>query len=241
MQELSAAEKKRSVSEGDLQLLIQLKENFEKFSKHLNLDEVHLLEKNDLEKGGEEKKKSHVIIVASFNLERLVKLTANEKAKLGDILNQASFQNYMEKTPTSGMISTVLEAPGGTKWFEQLNKWKSCFQPCVLFLFELSLQYDTSIAFYEAFLVQFPLLKDHTPEFGPSLQELEKKFGGSLKKNCHQCHILLAHPLRCIECKFVWYCSKECQKKHWKHSHKSACNQAKWILKNVPLYFENRV
>ncbi|KZV83056.1 hypothetical protein EXIGLDRAFT_728992 [Exidia glandulosa HHB12029] len=42
---------------------------------------------------------------------------------------------------------------------------------------------------------------------------------------------------RCGGCKFVQYCSKECQKRHWKFStypHKAVCAQLKNLLAVAP-------
>ncbi|KAG1890860.1 hypothetical protein F4604DRAFT_1702769 [Suillus subluteus] len=40
---------------------------------------------------------------------------------------------------------------------------------------------------------------------------------------CSQCQMSLEKPLKCAKCKSVWYCSKECQKKHWP-THKPRCH-----------------
>ncbi|KAG2067524.1 hypothetical protein BDR04DRAFT_1104945, partial [Suillus decipiens] len=41
---------------------------------------------------------------------------------------------------------------------------------------------------------------------------------------CTQCRMPLERPLKCGKCKSVWYCSKECQKKHWP-IHKPRCHE----------------
>ncbi|KAG2031622.1 hypothetical protein BDR03DRAFT_972191 [Suillus americanus] len=51
------------------------------------------------------------------------------------------------------------------------------------------------------------------------LKENQKKF----RVQCSQCQVSLEKPLKCAKCKSVWYCSKECQKKHWP-THKPRCH-----------------
>ena len=51
---------------------------------------------------------------------------------------------------------------------------------------------------------------------------LEQNFYRLLGDYCHQCGTSGCKALTCSRCKKVQYCSKECQKKNWKH-HKSTC------------------
>ena len=47
-----------------------------------------------------------------------------------------------------------------------------------------------------------------------------------LKQNCATCHKSADVDVefkRCSRCKSIWYCSKECQVKHWSDGHKSDC------------------
>jgi hypothetical protein len=49
---------------------------------------------------------------------------------------------------------------------------------------------------------------------------------GRLPRNCESCHKQDAHGRRhllCNQCKQVSYCSRVCQKAHWKKSHKALC------------------
>ncbi|KAG1767628.1 hypothetical protein EDD22DRAFT_874672 [Suillus occidentalis] len=45
-----------------------------------------------------------------------------------------------------------------------------------------------------------------------------------LRLECTQCRTKLEKLLKCAKCKSVWYCSKECQKKHWS-THKPTCHE----------------
>ncbi|KAG2052808.1 hypothetical protein BDR06DRAFT_957181 [Suillus hirtellus] len=45
-----------------------------------------------------------------------------------------------------------------------------------------------------------------------------------LRIRCTQCQMSLEKPLKCAKCKSVWYCSRECQKKHWS-THKPRCHE----------------
>ncbi|KAG2150703.1 uncharacterized protein EDB93DRAFT_330431 [Suillus bovinus] len=46
----------------------------------------------------------------------------------------------------------------------------------------------------------------------------------NFRVQCSQCQLALEKPLKCAKCKGVWYCSKECQKKHWP-IHKPRCHE----------------
>ncbi|KAG0692696.1 hypothetical protein DFH29DRAFT_471778 [Suillus ampliporus] len=45
-----------------------------------------------------------------------------------------------------------------------------------------------------------------------------------LRVTCTQCLKTLEKPQKCAKCKSVWYCSRECQKKHWP-THKPTCHE----------------
>ncbi|XP_015757152.1 PREDICTED: uncharacterized protein LOC107336599 [Acropora digitifera] len=69
----------------------------------------------------------------------------------------------------------------------------------------------------------FALLKNHLISDSPSLAEPE----------CAFCHSTPVEPLKkCLGCKKVFYCRKECQTKHWR-DHKAYCRQHK-KLKAAP-------
>ncbi|KAG0694830.1 hypothetical protein DFH29DRAFT_1006001 [Suillus ampliporus] len=53
--------------------------------------------------------------------------------------------------------------------------------------------------------------------------ELLKRNAKTFGVQCTQCQKTLEKLLKCSKCKGVWYCSKECQKKHWP-THKQACH-----------------
>lgn len=45
-----------------------------------------------------------------------------------------------------------------------------------------------------------------------------------IKRECHYCHMTSSNVnQRCGRCKLVYYCSKDCQKLHWKAGHKEVC------------------
>ncbi|KAJ7779587.1 hypothetical protein B0H16DRAFT_1499301 [Mycena metata] len=50
----------------------------------------------------------------------------------------------------------------------------------------------------------------------------DSNFRGSLTRVCTNCVETHEKMLMCSKCKFVWYCSKECQIKHWP-MHKKSC------------------
>lgn len=56
----------------------------------------------------------------------------------------------------------------------------------------------------------------------PSLGSCIMRVGRNMDE-CHVCHER-CKPLRCTKCRQVWYCSRECQKTHWKAGHKRTCN-----------------
>eukprot|EP00899_Mesostigma_viride_P018036 jgi/Mesvir1/26233/Mv02409-RA.1 len=47
--------------------------------------------------------------------------------------------------------------------------------------------------------------------------------GGPAMKMCWGCEQRVASLLRCGQCRLAGYCSRECQKKHWKEGHREAC------------------
>eukprot|EP00899_Mesostigma_viride_P001808 jgi/Mesvir1/11628/Mv00031-RA.1 len=47
--------------------------------------------------------------------------------------------------------------------------------------------------------------------------------GGAAKKACVTCGARAASLSQCGRCRLVHYCSRECQKKHWKEGHREAC------------------
>lgn len=57
---------------------------------------------------------------------------------------------------------------------------------------------------------------------------------------CHICHST-CRPLKCTQCQSVAYCSRNCQKKHWKAGHREACKaqaalaELKGLAMNLPL------
>lgn len=71
------------------------------------------------------------------------------------------------------------------------------------------------------------------------LKANQKYFG----VQCTQCQKRLEKLLKCAKCKSVWYCSKECQKKHWP-KHKPTCHEderSSGLLKLVQMITINPV
>ncbi|KAG1778227.1 hypothetical protein EV702DRAFT_1094802 [Suillus placidus] len=71
--------------------------------------------------------------------------------------------------------------------------------------------------------------------------DLIKKNLKAFGVQCTQCQKILDKLLKCSKCKGVWYCSKECQKKHWP-AHKSACHdveRSSGALKFVRMFCAN--
>lgn len=70
--------------------------------------------------------------------------------------------------------------------------------------------------------------KDGTTCEGMSVKELLRALQTNVpmkaKVMCAFCR-RLAHLKKCSGCASVWYCSPECQKKHWKMGHKEACTR----------------
>jgi len=67
-------------------------------------------------------------------------------------------------------------------------------------------------------------------EFEKQSDQLKMMFDKlSIANNCHNCH----NPSKdgkalskCMGCQKAYYCSKQCQKEHWKSSHKKSCKEA---------------
>lgn len=55
------------------------------------------------------------------------------------------------------------------------------------------------------------------------------------KSACFGCGITCENISRCANCKLAKYCSRECQSKCWKASHKKMCSQSETLLKMVSL------
>eukprot|EP00457_Paulinella_chromatophora_P005348 gb/GEZN01005365.1/.p1 GENE.gb/GEZN01005365.1/~~gb/GEZN01005365.1/.p1 ORF type:complete len:436 (-),score=36.14 gb/GEZN01005365.1/:425-1732(-) len=49
-----------------------------------------------------------------------------------------------------------------------------------------------------------------------------------LEKCCSQCHVV-TNTMLCSVCRGPRYCSKECQKQHWKQGHKLECKAQQWV------------
>ncbi|KAG1782373.1 hypothetical protein EV702DRAFT_378204 [Suillus placidus] len=65
----------------------------------------------------------------------------------------------------------------------------------------------------------------------------------NFRVGCTQCQMSLEKPLKCAKCKSVWYCSKECQKKHWP-THKSRCHEVErssGALKFIRMFVVNPI
>mmetsp|Transcript_15165 Transcript_15165/g.21537 ORF Transcript_15165/g.21537 Transcript_15165/m.21537 type:complete len:409 (-) Transcript_15165:215-1441(-) len=63
-------------------------------------------------------------------------------------------------------------------------------------------------------------------DFGVSVEELQINDGKMTLQRCANCNKVepgLGEFKRCIQCKTVVYCGKDCQKKHWKAGHKKVC------------------
>ncbi|KAG2067525.1 hypothetical protein BDR04DRAFT_1104946 [Suillus decipiens] len=72
------------------------------------------------------------------------------------------------------------------------------------------------------------------------LKESQKRM---FRVQCTQCQTALEKPLKCTKCKSVWYCSKECQKKHWP-THKPRCHEVErssGALKFVRMFILNPI
>ena len=64
---------------------------------------------------------------------------------------------------------------------------------------------------------------DQTPKAQMKVERrIEKSVRKAEKKKCRVCSE--KGSFKCGRCKFVYYCSKECQKKHWKGGHKQDCS-----------------
>ena len=44
---------------------------------------------------------------------------------------------------------------------------------------------------------------------------------------CGDCGKILSHGKRCVQCKTVYYCDSNCQRRDWKKQHKKDCNRIK--------------
>ncbi|KAG1842687.1 hypothetical protein C8R48DRAFT_737374 [Suillus tomentosus] len=83
--------------------------------------------------------------------------------------------------------------------------------------------------------------RDDLFRIAATTSDLIKKNVKTFGVQCTQCQKTLDKPLKCSKCKGVWYCSKECQKKHWP-AHKSACHdveRSSGALKFVRTFFAN--
>lgn len=58
-----------------------------------------------------------------------------------------------------------------------------------------------------------------------------KRPRGRLIRSCSFCHNVDIPLRQCAGCKFVAYCSKECQRRHWKGGHKRLCANMKSLWK----------
>ncbi len=82
-------------------------------------------------------------------------------------------------------------------------------------------------------------IRQENTEFKIFKCSLEKLIQESKKlelssKECFACGKKDVKLLTCGKCKLVWYCGTDCQKSHWKHVHKSLCEDMK-LLKNLVL------
>ena len=52
---------------------------------------------------------------------------------------------------------------------------------------------------------------------------------GKFLRHCASCHASEedAKLMKCARCQMKWYCSRDCQKAHWKLGHKLYCVQAR--------------
>jgi hypothetical protein len=83
--------------------------------------------------------------------------------------------------------------------------------------------------------------RDNLFRIAATPSDLIKKNVKTFGVQCTQCQKTLDKLLKCSKCKGVWYCSKECQKKHWS-VHKSACHEVErssGALKFVRVFFAN--
>lgn len=58
---------------------------------------------------------------------------------------------------------------------------------------------------------------------------------GKFSRHCASCHASEDEKklMKCARCQMKWYCSRECQKAHWKKGHKLYCVQVRGLFEVV--------
>eukprot|EP01061_Rhynchopus_euleeides_P023584 TRINITY_DN38335_c0_g1_i1.p1 TRINITY_DN38335_c0_g1~~TRINITY_DN38335_c0_g1_i1.p1 ORF type:complete len:292 (+),score=49.04 TRINITY_DN38335_c0_g1_i1:147-1022(+) len=57
----------------------------------------------------------------------------------------------------------------------------------------------------------------------PRLSKQWPRVTRAARQRCVKCDAAVAQPMRCSQCKAVFYCGAPCQKAHWKMGHKARC------------------
>ena len=63
---------------------------------------------------------------------------------------------------------------------------------------------------------------------------------GKFSRHCASCHASEDETklMKCARCQMKWYCSRECQKAHWKKGHKLYCVQVRGCFEVVFVFMQ---